>query len=276
MSKESIFGEFKDKEGGKTASLSCRVSEETRKLFEAHAKLNYGDMATGLKLILFDYMSRYAFRRQIVNIPVNIFIPLVEMEDNEGRMLPCDTRIKIITNFEWTIEHCSNLNSTNCSVTDYRGFTPSNEYEKDEYDKLSHWLHKESDYTLDDGIIITEFLNNYLDKNIDGIYRCIDNLENYHKGLFIFEFEGEYYYITTFFGAWDEPELSDTPACYLISNEEAYEKAFECGNFELAKFIDSLNEGTSNIEKDKEALEDKKEKLIHQLKEIDEKLTKLE
>lgn len=64
MSKKSIFGRFIEMEGGGTTTLCCRISEETKKIFETHAKSKYGDVNTGLKKILFSYMSQYPFRRQ--------------------------------------------------------------------------------------------------------------------------------------------------------------------------------------------------------------------
>ena len=275
MSKESIFERFTEKEGEETTTLSCRVTKETRKIFEAHAKSKYGSVTTGLKRILFDYMSQYPFRRQIVNIPVNIFIPLLEMKDNEMRMLPTDTRYYEIVPlyFEYASEYSIDFNSINCIVSDYREFTPSTEFEEDTYYDFDGWLYKKFGYNLGDGLVVSGFLNNYLDKYIDGVYKDNEFMDNSHEGLFIFEFEEEYYYICFRFTL--EDKYDDDVYAHLVSNEEAYKMAIECDNIELAKFIDSLNEGTSNIDGNIKLLEDKKKSLQHQIEEIDDKLSKL-
>ena len=276
----SIFGRFKNNEDGKTSSLSCRVSKETRDLFKAHAESKFGDVSTGLKEILFDYMSQYPFKRQtFIGVEFNIFVPIFKERDDYD-FLPFDVESVYSDIYvpEW--KDVGNLNEIIYSVNDYREFNPPNdwdhEFEIDKYEELVHWLRKDSNFTIEDGIIIHGNLNNVLDKKIDGTYKAIKESDNFHEGLVIFEFEEKYHYIIFRFEVIKNKGYIDfTTYASLVSNEEAYEKAIESDNIELANFIDNLNEGTSNIEKNKQALINKKEYLINQIKEIDEKLSKL-
>ena len=160
-------------------------------------------------------------------------------------------------------------------VNDYIDFNSTYDIEKEIYDDMNQWINKHFSFNLNDGIVIGGFLNN-LDKNINGIYRANEESDNYHEGLFIFEFEEKYYYIIFSFKADDKGYGAYPFSFYgwLVSKEKAYKKAFKRDNFELANLIDDLNEGTFPIDKDKKTLEDKRERLIHQLKEIDAKLSK--
>ena len=153
------------------------------------------------------------------------------------------------------LNEISNPNDTmqHVFVNDYMDFNSTYDIEKEIYDDMNQWINKHSSFNLDEGIVICGFLNNYLDKNINGIYRANEESDNYHEGLFIFEFEEKYYYIIFSFKA-DDDGYGVYPFSFygwLASKKNAYKKAFECGNFELANLIDDLNEGTFHIEKDK-------------------------
>ena len=272
MSKESIFGRFTDKKGGKTASLCCRVSEETRKLFEAHAKAKYGDMATGLKEILFDYMSQYPFRRQTFFIDVNIFVPIFKNDNYKGK-LPYDMNIDL---FSFPPKDFDDIG--NVLVLDSKDYTDwkSDSFLRDTYDDVNYWIEQETDYSLDDGVVISGFLNNYLDTQVDGLYRAFPNYENTdnaHRGLFIFELMGVYCYIVFEFSI-DEFNNVHVFLVESISDVSASNLAIECGNIELLNFIDSLHKGTSDIEIANEVLLKEREELLKQIAKINWKLYK--
>lgn len=275
MDNDSIFGRYTDKEeGNKSPTLTCRVSKETKKLFEAHAKSKFGNVSNGLREILFDYMSQYPFRRQILNVgEINIFVPV--FNDDGAIYLPYDFHVDLFDFLPHDLEDINDVFVSDYHVESYVGVDSSDYPVGDIYHDVAHWIDKESDYNLDEGVIIGCNINNYLDKNIDGMYRGIEEIDNFHRGLSIFKFEEKYYYIILDFEINRRDEVIMPTPPYLVSNEEAYKMAIECDNIELANFIDNLNEGISNIEKDKQGLINKKEYHLHQIKKIDEKLSKL-
>ena len=276
LGKNYIFGRFEDDKKEKT--LSFRVSKETHDLFETHAKSQYGDVSNALKEIFLDYMSSFAFRRQSFNKIIRIFVPLFADEDDvDSPFLPFDDFhiMGFLNPDRIDMLDLNTIKIPNQFVRDYRNYDISNEMREDEYNDLSHWIHKSSHYDLEDGIVIDWVPNNYLDKNIDGIYGEYEKDKTNHLGLLIFEWDGEYYYILVPFHVDDSYNIK-LLSPYMVSNEVAFKNAMDCGNLELAKYIDSFNEGTSNIEHDKQLLRDKRENLLHQLDEIDEKLSRYE
>ena len=283
-------------DNGKEKTLAFRVSKETYDLFKPHAEAKYGTVADGLKRIFLRYMSQYAFKRQLFKKVVYLFVPIFAKEkeiliSDKNFVLPDSLRMEPFTiSSRVNLFDINNIIISKEGIKDFRNFKTLNEYNDneltdDEYERLfdTNEVYKrmckqfsyESDFTLNDGVIVECPLNNLLDRYVNGIYNWTINNNYGHEGLIIFEFEEKYYYVVFCFETKYYPVTQKFFNSRLVSNEEAYEKAMECGNIELAKFIDNFNKGLSNIEKNKTMLLDKKEKLLQQINEIDEKLTKL-
>ena len=279
MDKHYIFGKFQDNE--KERTMSFRVSKETKDLFETHANAIYGGVSNALKEIFLDYMSQYAFKRQTLNQYVRIFIPFCKDEEDfvkHGFLPYIDYISPNWDDYPKDLVDVNNVVIPPHRIYDVGNWDLSNEFLRDNYEDLNHWIHKESSYELEDGLVIVFPVNNQLDKNVNGIY-CWDEDEEMissHKGLFIVEFGGMVYYIRYAFEFKQDKMFYPVELKYpmLISNREAFSDAMDCDNIELAKLIDSFNEGTSNIEHDKQLLLEKRENLIHQLDEINVKLSK--
>ena len=280
MVKHYIFGKFQDNE--KETTMSFRVSKETKDLFETHANAIYGGTSNALKEIFLDYMSQYAFRRQTLKEFVRIFVPRCENEEEFEKhgFLPFVDYVSPHWDFEYPKDllDVKNVIVPPHAVKDVRDWDLDNVMVRDEFDELEGWIHKKSSYELEDGYVIEFPVNNQLDVNVEGIYcfRDDNDLISSHRGLFILDVGDMVYYIHYPFVFQEDKSFYpvEMVSPILISNKEAYDYAMDCGNLELAKLIDSFNEGTSNIEHDKQLLMDKRENLIHQIDEIDDKLSK--
>ena len=282
MVKHYIFGKYVDNE--KESTMSFRVSKETKKLFETHANAKFGGTSNGLKEIFLDYMSQHAFRRQSLKEFVRIFVPRCESEEDLEKhgFLPYVDYVSPHWEFEYPKDllDVKNVIVPPHAIKDVRDWDLDNEMIRDEYDELEGWIHKKSSYELEEGYVIEFPVNNQLDVNVEGIY-CVSNDEDMfssHCGLFIVEVDGMVYYIHYPFVFDSEKTFYpvDLVSPTLHTNEEAYKHAMDCGNLELAKLIDSFNEGTSNIEHDKQMMLEKRENLLNQVREIDEKLSNFE
>lgn len=276
-SEKYFFGKFRDDD--KEETMSFRISKETKDLFKTHAEKRYGGISNALKEIFLEYMSQYAFKRQTINKFVNIWIPRCESEADfhKHKLLPKQEDIGVLIPPSKK-EDLNNVIVESQYIEDVRGWDLDNEFVKSTYDDYDRWLTKDSMYQLDEGIVITTPLNNQLDSYKDGIYGGIDFGDNLaiHHGISIVEFEGVVYYIIYSFEI--NPNETINPvnilSPLLVTNREAFDYAMDCGNRDLAVLIDSFNEGTSNIEDDKQLLLEKRENLLHQLDEIDDKLSK--
>ena len=277
MEHKYLFGKFRDERKEKT--LSFRVSKETHDLFKKHADYNFGDVSKGLKEIFIDYMSQHAFRRQTLTHNVKMFIPKCNEEDFEKQIsLPCDNYNIGITNIPFDLLDLENVIIDSRGITDYSKLDLNIWSNKDSYEDDSGWVSKNSSYNIDDGFIVEFSINNQLDKDKHGIY-CIndekDEENNAHSGLVIVSHEDMVYYVEFLFTIdLDDMSPIDVISPQLITNEDAFQLAWDCGNLELAKLIDSFKDGISNIEHDKEMLMEKREHLLHQIEEIDDKLSK--
>ena len=266
-------------------------------MFKPYAEAKHGKVANALKQIFLDYMSEIVVRRQIFKIGVYLFVPIFNQRkktliSNTNYNIPDNLQLKPF-NISSSINllDMTNIMVSENNIIDYRNFKTVDEYNDneltdDEYEKLSEdtqvyndlskQFSHDSDFNLKDGVIIKCPLNNFLDRYVNGLYNWTLNNEEGHEGLIIFEFEEKYFYIIISFKTDLYLDSPDSVIPRLVSNKEAHEKAMDCNNIELAKFIDNFNKGLSNIEKDKTMLLDKKEKLLQQINEIDEKLAKLE
>ena len=277
MEHKYLFGKFRDK--GKDKTLSFRVSKETHDLFKKHADYNFGDVAKGLKEIFIDYMSQHAFRRQTLTHNVKMFIPKCDEDDFKNQIyLPCDSYNVGITNIPFDLLDLENVIIDSHVIRDYSKLDLSIWSNKDSYEDDSGWVSKTSSYNIDDGFIVEFSINNQLDRDKNGVY-CIndekDEENNTHEGLVIINYEDVVYYVDFLFTIdLDDVSPINLISPQLITNEEAFERAWECGNLELAKLIDGFKEGISNIEHDKQLLLEKRENLILQVEEIDDKLSK--
>ena len=273
-----LFGKFRDDKKEKT--MSFRVSKETHKLFETHAKYTYGDVSNGLKEIFIDYMSRHAFRRQSLTSTIKIFIPKCENEEefeNHSHLPTMEFELIGIVPPSNLVD-IGNVIVDSDWIKDYNTLDLSKWYIKDSYEDDSGWISKNSVYNIDEGFVVEFPLNNHLDWNRKGVY-CIndENLkeDDVHSGLVIVDYEDIVYYVEFIFSIYREKSYPiKVFITHLLTNKDAFERALDCGNLELAKVIDSFNEGTSNIEHDKQMLLDKRENLINQIREIDDKLSK--
>ena len=281
MEKQYLFGKFEDNSKEKT--MSFRVSKETHDLFEVYANAKWGNTSNALKEMFLEHMSQYSFRRQTLNFFTRVFIPTKGEFD-----IPDSPRMFIsINNPSYTVSEIylkddlldlRNVILSQKNVTDYRGLIDSeDEAIQEDIKESERWLEKKSGYHVDDGFFVDIPLNNHLDSNHEGIY-CSGMRENYfqHTGLNILNYEGETYYLTYEFNHNPDDMFDPISFRYGIThdNQTAFKQSLACDNIELCKLIDSFNEGTSNIEKDKELLLDKKEKLLNQIEEIDDILSK--
>ena len=276
-SKKYYFGKFRDDNGD--ATMSFRISKETKELFKTHAEKRYGGTANALKEIFLEYMSRYAFRRQTIDYFVRIWIPRCESEEDfhKYQLLPVDSDYGSLIP-PTKLDDLNNVIVESHNIEDVRTWDLEDDFVKSNYDDLNGWIEKKSMYCLDDGIVITIPLNNQLDSDNEGIYGGVgfENNLSYHHGISIVEFEGVVYYVLYSFQI--NPNTTIYPveifSALLVTNRDAFNYAVDCGNMDLAVLIDTFNEDTSNIEDDKQLLLDKRENLLHQLDEIDEKLSK--
>lgn len=270
---ENLFGKYED--NGKEKTMSFRVSKETQRIFDIHAKKFYGDRGEGLKKIFLDYMSQYAFKRQSLTYLYGVYIPKKEKQIKYKNDILCyrdegggnflsnldDIKNVIVDKGIWELKHYA-------ESTAYYEDNPKGDLEKYYWDC--------EDIDLDDFIYIKFELNNQLDEAADGIYSIAPEKDaaNIHQGLIIVPYLDDVYYVTFSFSV--ESGYVSSPTFCLISNSEAYSEAIRCDNLDLAKMIDAFNDGTSNIEKNKEFLKEKRESLIQQIKEIDNLLSQFE
>lgn len=276
-SKKHYFGKFRD--NSKEETMSFRISKETKDLFKTHAEKHYGGTANALKEIFLEYMSQYAFKRQTINKFVNIWIPRCDSEEDFHKypLLPEREDMGVLIPPS-QLDDLNNVIVESQYIDDVRGWDLDNEFVKTNYDDLDGWITKDSLYRLEDGIVITTPLNNQLDSYNEGIYGRIDfgDDTSSHHGISIVEFEGVVYYVIYTFEINPNENLYPVKmfSPLLVTNRDAFDYAMDCGNRDLAVLIDSFNDGTSNIEDDKQLLLDKRENLLHQLDEIDDKLSK--
>ena len=274
--KKNIFGKLQDK--GKEKIISFRVSKETYDLFKPHAESKFGDVSNGLKEIFLDYMSQYPLRRQSLRQCIRIFVPIFKENTNMGNLpykldfddslISCPDDMEDIENTLLSKEY----------ISDFRKVDLSGWWVEETYNELSGWLSKDTDYALEDGVVIESPLNNFLDDNFEGIYSSGEENPNHHLGLIIFKFEGEYYYIIISFKVfkYNDSFKIRSWSPWMVSNNDAYKIAIDMGNVNLAKFIDKFNKGVSNVETNKQLLIDKKKDLLHQLEVVEDRLSKLD
>ena len=276
-SKKYFFGKFRD--NSKEETMSFRVSKETKQLFKTHAENHHGGTSNALKEIFLEYMSQYAFKRQTINSFVEIWIPRCESEEDFHKypLLPRKHYDGILIP-PTPLDDLNNIIVESQYIDDVRGWDLDNELVKSTYDDFAAWISKDSMYQVDDGFVIRIPLNNQLDYYKEGIYGGINFTTNLstHYGISIVEFEGVVYYIIYSFTINPNSHIEPVKLSYplLVTNRDAFDYAMDCGNRDLAVLIDSFNGGTSNIEDDKQLLLEKRENLLHQLDEIDDKLSK--
>lgn len=276
-SKKYFFGKFRDDE--KEETMSFRISKQTKELFKTHAEKRYGGTSNALKEIFLEYMSQYAFRRQTIDYFVRIWIPICESEEDFDKypLLPIDSDYGSLI-LPQKIDDLNNVIVESQDIEDVRTWDLNDGFLKSKYDDLKGWLDKKSRYTLEEGIVITIPLNNQLDSYNEGIFGSVgfDKCLSTHHGISIVEFEGVVYYVLYSFTI--NPNKTIYPveiySPLLVTNRDAFNHAVDCGNMDLAVLIDTFNDDTSNIEDDKQLLLDKRENLLRQLDEIDEKLSK--
>lgn len=278
MENQYLYGKFEDDNKEKT--MSFRVSKETHKLFETHARETYGDVSNGLKEIFLDYMSNHAFRRQSLMGSVRMFIPKYENgeEIKTHRYLPCWESSMGNIPYPSDLLELSNVILNSHLIWDYTKLDLDNWINEESYERDSGFVSKDSDYSIEDGFVVEFHVNNQLDWFRNGVY-CVNDEkykeDDHHRGLIIINHEDIVYYVEFIFEVTPK-NIYPVEMLFsrLVTNQEAFEHAMECGNLELAKLIDGFNEGTSNIEHDKQLLLDKRENLLHQIEEIDDKLSK--
>ena len=277
MENRYLFGKYEDDKKEKT--MSFRVSKETSDLFERYSKSNYGDISKGLKEIFLDFLSQRAFRRQSLTKNVRMFVPKCKDEEEFEKHsdIPFNDFNVGSVPIPFDLMDLENVIVGERGIWDYTKLDLSNWINEQNYNDDSGWVSKKG-YNICDGFVIEFPLNNQLDNEKHGIY-CInddrDEENNAHSGIAIVNYEDVVYYISFIFTIESKRTYPiDVSYPMLMTNEEAFEYAWECGNLELAKLIDGFNEGTSNIEHDKQMLLEKRENLIQQIGEIDDKLSK--
>ena len=261
-----LFGEFKDLK--KDDTITFRLSSTAKEYFKQHAESYYGSTQKAMDEVFKRYMETITFKRGVVNRTATVFLPKAndtsELErdyDNQLTVYDLEENSIIDTNEE------SNLSDNII----FDNATPMNNFSEYMQNEYKNFLIHEGDYTpIEDYILITFNLNNYLDVFSDGMY-CSGDI-GVHEGLVICNYNGIPYYIHFRFG---EEAYRSEIFTTLISNKEAYDLAMHVDNLNLAEVIDGFNDGISNIEKDKSRLLLKKKNLEKQIKEIDLKLKNL-
>ncbi|WP_405265310.1 hypothetical protein [Methanobrevibacter sp.] len=266
-----IFGELNDDK--KDANLSLRVSKETRNLFEQHAKGKYGDNATALKDILLRYMETIAYKRGTINSnAMYIIVPKIKKMENIVR----DYKTQfVIHDTNQPLEYFP-PNELKYSVSPFDIYDYGKDYLNfDEYGSqiLFHQA-AAMGYGENDFIVVFFYLNNLLDIFNEGIYSIGPNNPNGHMGFIMFEFQDVVYHVILTY-VLDDDGVMTMGNAEIKYGLEAYKFAKNKDNLELAKFIDSYNPNTSNIEQDITALKNKREDLERQIQEINAQIKKL-
>lgn len=266
-----IFGELHDDK--KDANLSLRVSKETRNYFEQHAKSKYGDNATALKDILLRYMETIAYKRGTINSnAMYIIVPKIKKMENIVSDYPTQF---VIHDTNEPLEYFP-PNELKYSVSPFHIYDFGKDYLRfDEYGPQI-LFHQAAGlgYGRDDFIVVYFYLNNLLDTFNNGIYSIGPNNPNGHMGFIMFEFEDVVYHVTLTY-VLDDDGVMNLGNAEIRYGSEAYKLAKYKDNLELAKFIDSCNPNTSNIDQDLIALKNKKEDLQRQIQEINTQIKKL-
>lgn len=261
-----LFGEFKDTK--KDDTITFRLSSTAKEHFKKHAESYYGSTQKAMDEVFKRYMETITFKRGVVNRTATIFLPKVD----DLSELERDYRHPLtVYNFEENIFIDTN-DETNIRDNVIFDNTPDlnsiSEYMQNEYESF---LIHEGDYTsLEDYIIVTFNLNNYLDTFDNGVY-CNRDIK-FHAGLVIYIFNDIPYFI--YFGFSEEVYRSEIYV-KLVPNKEAYDLAMYAENIDLAEVIDEFNVGISNIKNDKTKLLLKKKNLEKQIKKIDAQLKSL-
>ena len=269
-----IFGELADNK--KDANLSLRVSKETRNYFEQHAKSKYGDNATALKDILLRYIETITYKRGTINHnQVYIILPKIAKMENIKRDYITHATIHKIK-IDYGIKPHEEFIDLKNSVTPVNVYDYSKDY--DHYDELSNQVLRGQAYNIgfdeNEFIVIYFYLNNHLDTFNNGCYSIGSNNKNGHMGFIMFEFEDVLYHVILTYVLDDDGVMNHGNA-EIKYGSEAYKMAKNKDNLELAKFIDSYNPNTSNIEQDLAALKNKKEDLERQIHEINAQIKQL-
>ena len=261
-----LFEEFKDSK--KDDTITFRLSSTAKEYFKQHAEACYGSTQKAMDEVFKRYIETITFKRGLVNRTATIFLPKAyktsELERDYGNPLTVyelDENIIIGTKEESEI-------SDNIIFDNATTISDVSEYMQNEY---KNFLVHEGDYTpIEDYILVTFNLNNYLDKFINGVY-CSGDI-GFHEGLVICIYNDIHYYIHFIFS---EETYRSEIFTTLISNKEAYDLAMRADNPDLAEVIDGFNEGISNIEMDKSKLLLKKKNLEKQIMEINVQLKNL-
>lgn len=261
-----LFGEFKDLK--KDDTITFRLSSTAKEYFKKHAESYYGSTQKAMDEVFKRYMETITFKRGVVNRTATIFIPKVdnisELEIDYGNPM---TVYNLDENTSEDIKEENNI-SDNVIFNNTTNIDDISTYTQSEY---KNFLIHEGDYTpIEDYIIATFNLNNYLDVFTNGVY-CSGDI-GFHEGLVICIHNNIPYCIYFRFG---EEAYRSEISVTLMSNKKAYELAMNANNINLAEVIDRFNDGISNIEKDKTKLLLKKENLEKQIKKIDEQLKNL-
>ena len=266
-----IFGELNDNK--KDANLSLRVSKETRNLFEQHAKGKYGDNATALKDILLRYMEGLSYKRGTINNnQMYMILPKIKSMKNIERDYKTVSTI-YDTGINSEYNPTNELMSIVSPVDVYDYGNDYNSFDEAENQILFHEA-AAMGYGENDFIVVFFYLNNLLDIFNDGIYSIGQNNPNGHMGFIMFEYEDVVYHMILTY-VLDDDGVMDIGKAEIKYGSEAYKFAKNKDNLELAKFIDSYNPNTSNIEQDITALKNKREDLKRQIQEINAQIKKL-
>ena len=266
-----IFGELNDNK--KDANLSLRVSKETRNLFEQHAKGKYGDNATALKDIMLRYMETIAYKRGTINNnQMYMILPKIKSMNNIERDYKTISTI-YDTGINSEYNPTNELMSIVSPVDVYDYGNDYNSFDEAENQILFHEA-AAMGYGENDFIVVFFYLNNLLDIFNDGIYSIGQNNPNGHMGFIMFEYEDVVYHMILTY-VLDDDGVMDIGKAEIKYGSEAYKFAKNKDNLELAKFIDSYNPNTSNIEQDITALKNKREDLERQIQEINAQIKKL-
>ena len=266
-----IFGELNDNK--KDANLSLRVSKETRNLFEQHAKGKYGDNATALKDIMLRYMETIAYKRGTINNnQMYMILPKIKSMNNIERDYKTISTI-YDTGINSEYNPTNELMSIVSPVDVYDYGNDYNSFDEAENQILFHEA-AAMGYGENDFIVVFFYLNNLLDIFNDGIYSIGQNNPNGHMGFIMFEYEDVVYHMILTY-VLDDDGVMDIGKAEIKYGSEAYKFAKNKDNLELAKFIDSYNPNTSNIEQDITALKNKREDLKRQIQEINAQIKKL-
>ena len=266
-----IFGELNDNK--KDANLSLRVSKETRNLFEQHAKGKYGDNATALKDILLRYMEGLSYKRGTINNnQMYMILPKIKSMNNIERDYKTISTI-YDTGINSEYNPTNELMSIVSPVDVYDYGNDYNSFDEAENQILFHEA-AAMGYGENDFIVVFFYLNNLLDIFNDGIYSIGQNNPNGHMGFIMFEYEDVVYHMILTY-VLDDDGVMDIGKAEIKYGSEAYKFAKNKDNLELAKFIDSYNPNTSNIEQDITALKNKREDLKRQIQEINAQIKKL-